>query len=71
MREWWGGGDSPKMIVMGFKGVLLGWVRIVGIEGEMGQSTCPIRHEHTKVWGRGVDQFYELARENTKRLFPA
>lgn len=38
---------------------------------EKGQSTCPIRHEHTKVWGRGVDPFYELARENTKRLFPA
>ena len=38
---------------------------------EKGQSTCPILHEHTKVWEKGVDQFYELARENTKRLFPA
>lgn len=37
---------------------------------EKGQSTCPIRHEHTKVWGRGVEYFYELARENTKRMFP-
>lgn len=38
---------------------------------EKGQSTCPVTHDYRRKWGRDIETLYELAKENTPRLFPA